>query len=70
MEKEAIREFSGKIIGWVETDNNGNQLVRNFIGNIIAKYDSNMNVTRDFLGNIISRGNTAVGQLYNPNYNK
>lgn len=64
MSKEAIREFSGKIIGWVETDSEGNQIVRNFPGQIVARYDARNNVTRNFTGLIISKGNTAIGQLY------
>lgn len=67
--KEPIREFSGRILGWVETDKEGNQEVREFYGSIIARYDSKINVTRDFYGKILSQGNTAVGQLYNPSVN-
>lgn len=67
--KDPVREFNGKIIGWVESDLDGNQQVRNFIGTIIAKYDVNLNVTRDFYGKILTRGNTAVGQLFNPTVN-
>lgn len=69
MAREAVREFSGRIIGWVETDSLGNQIVRAFSGLIIAKYDKTLDVTREFSGKIISKGNTAVGQLYNPSIN-
>lgn len=69
MNKEPVREFSGKIIGWIETDNQGNQIIRAFSGRMIAKYDKQSDVTRDFYGKIISKGNTAVGQLYNPSIN-
>lgn len=69
MSREPIRDFSGKIIGFVESDDKGNQIVRAFSGRIIAKYDAQFNCTREFSGRIISRGNTAVGQLYNPQMN-
>ena len=67
--RDPVREFSGKIIGWVETDDKGNQDVRTFTGLIIARYDAEFNVTRDFYGKILTRGNTAVGQLFNPSVN-
>ena len=35
--KVAIREFSGRIIGWLETDKEGNQQVRDFYGKILTK---------------------------------
>lgn len=67
--KEPVREFSGKIIGWVETENDGSQIVRAFSGKIIAKYDARFNVTREFSGKVLTQGNTAVGQLFNPSIN-
>ena len=67
--KEPVREFGGKIIGWVETDIDGNQEVRNFYGTIIARYDAKIKVTRDFYGKILTQGNTAMGQLFNPSIN-
>ena len=67
--KEPVREFGGKIIGWVETDKDGNQDIRTFTGAIIARYDARMKVTRDFYGRILTKGNTAVGQLFNPSLN-
>lgn len=62
--KEPIREFSGKIIGWIETDKDGNQQVRDFYGKILGKYDKSLNVTRDFYGRILTRGNTVAGLVY------
>ena len=67
--KEPIREFGGKIIGWVETDAEGNQEVRNFYGVVISRYDARLKVTRDFYGKILTQGNTAMGQLFNPSIN-
>lgn len=64
MQRETIREFSGKILGYVETDSKGNQVVKDFYGYIVAKYDKNSNMTRDFYGRVIGYGNLAVGQLY------
>lgn len=57
--KEPIRQFTGKIIGWYETDNRGNIQVREFTGTILGWYDAQHNVTREFSGMIIGKGNLA-----------
>ena len=62
--KEPIKEFGGKIIGWIETDKDGNQQVRDFYGKILGKYDKSLNVTSDFYGRILTRGNTVAGLVY------
>lgn len=67
--KVAVREFSGRIIGWVETDKDGNQQVRNFSGKILGRYDKSLDCTRDFYGRILTKGNTVNGLLYSPEHN-
>ena len=55
---ETIREFSGKIIGFIDIDSSGNKTARDFYGRILGTYDKNLNVTRDFYGRIVSQGDT------------
>ena len=63
VDKQAIREWSGKIIGWVETDSTtGNKIVRDFYGKILGRYDKSCNVTRDFYGRVLYKGD-QVGLL-------
>ena len=62
--KESIRDFSGKIIGFLETDKDGNQQVRDFYGRLLGFYDKATNLTRDFYGRPKTRGNTVLGFLY------
>ena len=62
--KEPVREFNGKIMGFIETDKDGNQQVRDFYGRILGTFDKKMNVTRDFHGRFLTRGNTVLGLLY------
>lgn len=64
MEKEFIRDFYGKILGSVETDNKGDKTVRDFYGRILGYYDKANNVTRDFYKKIIGRGDQAVSLIY------
>lgn len=67
MEKEYIRDFYGRILGYIETDDKGNQLVRDFYGKILGKYDKATNTTRDFYGKILARGNQAASLIYREN---
>lgn len=64
MQEETIREFSGKIIGYIETDAQGNKTVRNFYRQIVGRYDANAKVTRDFYGRIVAKGDVSTGLLY------
>lgn len=61
---QIIRDFSGKIIGYIETDSQGNKTVRDFYRVIKGYYDAKQDVTRDFYKRIIARGD-ACGMLLN-----
>ncbi len=66
-DKVTIRDFTGKIIGFIETDTLGNKIVRDFYGRIVGKYDKKTDTTRDFYGRIIARGDQSPMML---NYKK
>ena len=56
MAKEAIRDWTGKIIGWEETNSNGNKTVRDFHGRVLGKYNSSLDITQDFHGRQVAKG--------------
>lgn len=62
--KQTIRKFNGAILGYVETDKNGDKQVRDFYGRILGYYDKKTDTTRDFYGRILSNGDTVSGLLY------
>ena len=62
--KETIRDRSGKIIGWIETDHLGNKTVRDFYGKIKGKYIKMSNLTKDFYGRIVAQGDATASLLY------
>ncbi len=62
MAKETIREFSGRIIGYIDTKPNGDKEVTSWTGRILGRYDYSENVTRDFYGRVVARGD-ASGML-------
>lgn len=61
---EPVKDWAGKVLGWVETDNRGNQTVRNFGGRVLAYYRADRDVTTDWAGKVVSRGNTAISHIY------
>jgi hypothetical protein len=61
MDKVAIKEWSGKILGYVQTHSNGDKTITNFYGVILGYYRKSSNVTTNFHGRMISQGDTAVG---------
>ena len=64
MTKETIRDFNNRIIGYVETDSNGNKTARDFYNRILGYYDAEQKVTRDFYRRIVARGDAVVGLIY------
>jgi len=59
-----IRDFSGKIIGYVYVKENGDKTVKSFSGKILGYYDAERDVTTDFNGRILTRGDTASALLF------
>lgn len=62
-EREVVKDFYGKIIGYITTDNYGNKIVRDFYGRIKGRYDKRTNLTRDFYGKIIAKGDRTNALL-------
>ena len=62
--KEPVKDWTGKVIGWIESDKKGNKRVRDFFGRVLGTYDAASNFTRDFYLRPISRGDTCIGLLY------
>ena len=69
METTLVRDFYGRIIGKIETDDRGNKTIRNFYGWILGRYDAATDTTRDFYGRIVAKGD-ASGMLINQNQNQ
>lgn len=62
-ETTTLKDFQGRIIGYIETDEKGNQIIKDFYHRIRGKYDKATNTTRDFYGRIIGRGNILTTLL-------
>ena len=58
--QEILRDFYGKIIGYIDTDTFGNKTIRDKYRKIIGYYDKKSNVTRDFYRRIVGRGDQSA----------
>ena len=54
--RDIIRDWRGKILGFIETDDKGNKVVKDFYRKILGRYDKRTNLTKDFYGRIIAKG--------------
>ena len=68
----ALRDFSGRIIGYIEDKSDGDQIGRDFYGKIVGYWDKKLNVTRDYYQRIVGRGNmlSSLIQQAEDNYRK
>ena len=64
--QEYIRDFSGRILGIIETCPNGDQIAKDFMSRkILGYYRAAYNHTTDFYGRVIAKGNCVVSFIYN-----
>ncbi len=61
--REEIKDFSGRIIGYLDHQSNGDIIAKDSSFRILGRYDKAMDVTKDFYGRILYKGN-MVGMLF------
>ncbi len=64
MSREAIKDWTGKVVGWIDKDDRGNKTIREYNYKIVGKYDSSTNTTRDFHGRVVAKGD-HIGIMLN-----
>lgn len=61
MKREPIKDWTGKILGFIDTDERtGDKTLRDFYGKIKGRYIKRLNVTRDFYGRQVAKGDQLV----------
>lgn len=60
---QTIRDFYNRIIGYIETDDKGNKIVKDFYRRVVGKYDAKQDVTRDFYNRIIAKGDITTSLI-------
>ena len=64
-----IKAWDGKILGFIDTQPNGDKIVRDFYLRILGKYNKSLDATQDFYGHIIAKGDQS-SMLIGMNVNK
>ena len=62
MSRVLLRDKSGKIIGDLKTESNGDKILRDDRGYILGTYKKSTNLTKDFNGYIVGQGD-VLGML-------
>ena len=57
MARTEIRDFYGRVMGYIEDLPNGDQILRNFYMKVLGRYDKAQNVTKNFYGRVVAKGN-------------
>lgn len=60
---QTIRDFYNRIIGYIETDDKGNKIAKDFYRRVVGKYDAKQDVTRDFYNRIIAKGDLTASLI-------
>lgn len=62
-----IKDEGGRIIGFIEEQDNGDKIAKDFYGRILGKYHKDTNKTHDFWGRIVGKGDVASGLIWENN---
>ena len=58
--KIPVKNFSGKILGYIEYKPNGDQELKNYSGMILGTFNATRNITQNYSGTILNYGNTLT----------
>lgn len=61
--REYIKNRSGKILGFIDTDSEGNRTARTKEGRVLGYYKKKRNVTTNVGGKILSYGDTVSSMI-------
>ena len=59
MQEKAIKNFGGKIIGYISTDAEGSKTVMDYNRRILGYYDARRDETTDFYRRVIAYGDIS-----------
>lgn len=64
MARQVIKDFYGRIIGYTDSQPNGDIIAKDEYGKILGKFDKKMNVTKDAYGKILTSGDTTSSLIW------
>lgn len=57
--RQPIRAFNGRTIGYIDTLPNGDKEIRDSSGRYLGKYDKKLDTTKDYAGRLLYRGDQS-----------
>lgn len=57
--RQPIRAFNGRTIGYIDTLPNGDKEIRDSSGRYLGKYDKKLDMTKDYAGRLLYRGDQS-----------
>lgn len=63
MKEEIIKDYYGRIIGYVQTQPNGDKIGKDFYRRVVGYYDKRTNTTKDFYRRVVARGDALVSLI-------
>lgn len=61
--RETIKEYSGTILGYIDTESNGDKTVKSYSGQILGYYRKSSDTTVTYSGRILYRGDMSAALL-------
>lgn len=58
-----IKDFYGRVLGYVEDKSNGDRVAYNFYGKVLGTFIKKRNVTTDFYGRVLGQGDFVVSLI-------
>lgn len=56
MQTITLKDFFGRVLGYIEVEANGNKTAKNFYKQVLGYYDADRDVTLDFYKQIVAKG--------------
>lgn len=63
--EEVLKDFAGRIIGYIETSPNGDKVGKDFYRRIVGYYEAKSNTTKDFYRRVVGRGDMLSALVWN-----
>ena len=60
MAREAIKDWTGKIIGFIEAKPNGDKVIYDFYMRKLGEYNKSLDITRDFYNRPVAKGDCIM----------
>lgn len=61
IQKDKIKDWKGRIIGFIETDTTtGNKVTKDSYGRVLGRYIKKLNHTQDFYGRVVAKGDQSA----------